>query len=291
VQSEAWRIALEKYGAATGLTVAVYENPMVLVLGPIHPSMLFEAVNVGHDLPAMFAECVHACLSERKVPAVLEHEGVAVIGAPLTIDDERIGTVVAGYSLTAFPEEATVRRFIRRHDRSEAWVWAAMRRQAPAIRRRLEVYAELLGTLVETLLSENVRARQLQQTAARLAEEGHAKDEFLAMLSHELRNPLAPMRIALQIITMRESEDAPTRQAQVVAERQLSHLTRLLDDLFDVSRRTRGLVQLRKEPVNLEAAVANALGRSVGAQSRSAVMRFPYRCLSSRRLSRRTRCG
>jgi signal transduction histidine kinase/ActR/RegA family two-component response regulator len=264
VQSEAWRVAFEKYGAATGLTVSVYEPPALLSLGPVHPSELFEAINLGRDVPAMFTDCVQRCLSEQTLPVFMEHDGVAVIGIRLTLAGENIGAVVAGYGLTAFPEEATVRRFTRHHGLPELPVWRAIRRHAPLTRRRLEVYAELLATLAETLLSENIRSQQYQQTAARLAEAVHAKDQFLAMLAHELRNPLAPMRIALQIINMREPSDASTQKAREIVDRQIGNLTRLLDDLFDVSRITSGKIELRKERVNLATAVANALEVSRG---------------------------
>src|ERR687898_856450 len=115
VEHGAWRLGLEKFGAATGLTVGVYELPALLVLGPINPTPLFDAINVGYDVPAMFTDCVRHCLSERAPPAFIEHDGVAVVGARLTVAGEPIGAVVAGYGLTAFPEEALVRRFVRRH--------------------------------------------------------------------------------------------------------------------------------------------------------------------------------
>ena len=71
-----------------------------------------------------------------------------------------------------------------------------------------------------------------------------AKDEFLALLGHELRNPLAPIVTALELMRMR---DRSTDREQVIIRRQVSHLTRLVDDLLDVSRITRGKVELRKE--------------------------------------------
>ncbi|HVU49064.1 MAG TPA: ATP-binding protein [Polyangia bacterium] len=93
------------------------------------------------------------------------------------------------------------------------------------------------------------RARALAETANR------AKDEFLAMLGHELRNPLAPILTALQLMRLR----AGGSREQEVIERQVGHLTRLVDDLLDVSRVTRGKIELRKRPVELAEVTLRAL--------------------------------
>ncbi len=85
------------------------------------------------------------------------------------------------------------------------------------------------------------------------------KDEFLALLGHELRNPLAPLRNALQILQLRGSDPASVAWAQEVAERQVQQLTRLVDDLLDISRIGRGKILLRKEPVELAALVRNVV--------------------------------
>ncbi len=84
-----------------------------------------------------------------------------------------------------------------------------------------------------------------------------AKDEFLAMLGHELRNPLAPIVTALHLMKLRG--DVKTSKEQEIIRRQVGHLTRLVDDLLDVSRITRGLIELRKESVPL----AEVLGKAV----------------------------
>ncbi len=82
-------------------------------------------------------------------------------------------------------------------------------------------------------------------------EAGRRKDEFLAMLGHELRNPLAPVRNALQILRLRGDEPATREWARQMMDRQVTHMTRLVDDLLDVSRITRGKVLLRQERADL----------------------------------------
>ena len=84
-----------------------------------------------------------------------------------------------------------------------------------------------------------------------LREADRRKDEFLAMLSHELRNPLAPIRNAVQVLSILGTSDARFQEARDIIVRQVEHLTRLVDDLLDVSRLTRGKITLKKEPLLL----------------------------------------
>jgi signal transduction histidine kinase len=85
------------------------------------------------------------------------------------------------------------------------------------------------------------------------------KDEFLATLAHELRNPLAPIRNALYLMRSSEEDRETTAEARAVIERQLSQMVRLVDDLLDVSRISTGKLALRRERVELRAVVQNAL--------------------------------
>lgn len=85
------------------------------------------------------------------------------------------------------------------------------------------------------------------------------KDEFLAILAHELRNPLAPMRNALELMQPGTSDAATMEEARTLMERQLEHMVRLVDDLMDVSRITRNKLALRKAPVELAAVVQSAV--------------------------------
>ncbi len=92
-----------------------------------------------------------------------------------------------------------------------------------------------------------------------LKEAGRRKDEFLAMLAHELRNPLAPIRNALQIMKMPGASPSAIENARQMTERQVKHMVRLVDDLLDVSRIMQGKIELRKEPTELAPLVTRAL--------------------------------
>jgi PAS domain S-box-containing protein len=103
------------------------------------------------------------------------------------------------------------------------------------------------------------RRKAEDERAARLAAEqaNRSKDEFLAMLGHELRNPLAPIVTALQLMKLKNI--APASREQVIIERQVKHMVRLVDDLLDVSRITRGKIELKKERIDLRDVVAKAV--------------------------------
>jgi two-component system, chemotaxis family, CheB/CheR fusion protein len=103
--------------------------------------------------------------------------------------------------------------------------------------------------------------RQLEaqkQVAAALRESDRRKDEFLAILAHELRNPLAPMTLALTVMSSHHLENEELQWTRGVLARQLAQLTRLVDDLLDISRITRGQINLEMRPVDLREVVARA---------------------------------
>jgi PAS domain S-box-containing protein len=101
--------------------------------------------------------------------------------------------------------------------------------------------------------------QELRQHAGELAEADRRKNEFLAMLAHELRNPLAPIRHAVQLQRLKDPVEPELQLARDVIDRQVQQLTRLVDDLLDLSRISRGKINLQLEPVDLAAVVARAV--------------------------------
>jgi signal transduction histidine kinase/ActR/RegA family two-component response regulator len=119
----------------------------------------------------------------------------------------------------------------------------------------LDAAANILGIAIERLrLEESLRVRVEQ-----LALADQRKNEFLAMLAHELRNPLAPIDSAVQILRLKGSRDPEVQWARDVIERQTQQMTRLVDDLLDVSRITTGKINLRMEPIELRRVVEAAV--------------------------------
>ena len=110
------------------------------------------------------------------------------------------------------------------------------------------------------ILRDITRQRQIEQALrdanAKLVEADRRKDEFLAMLSHELRNPLAPLSNSLLLLEHAEPGAEKARRAREVMRRQVSHLTRIVDDLLDVTRIARGRIELRRAELDLAQLVA-----------------------------------
>jgi signal transduction histidine kinase/ActR/RegA family two-component response regulator len=119
---------------------------------------------------------------------------------------------------------------------------------------------EYLKTLEEKRLRELEEVqKQLKAHAQSLQQADRRKNEFLAMLAHELRNPLAPVRNAARILRLKDSSDPELRSAQEIIERQAQHMSRMIDDLFDISRIAHGKVSITPKPIPLSFVVERAI--------------------------------
>jgi signal transduction histidine kinase len=120
----------------------------------------------------------------------------------------------------------------------------------------LRIANQELATANRSLQAE---ITERQRAEAALKEADRHKDEFLAILAHELRNPLAPIRTAVDIMGRLPLATPQLVWSREVVERQVVHLTRLVDDLLDVSRITRGVINLSREPVNVQTVIMRAV--------------------------------
>ncbi len=120
---------------------------------------------------------------------------------------------------------------------------------------RLDLYSRHASDFIYRCKVERV----LRQSEEALREADHRKDEFLALLAHELRNPLAPIRYALGENRKADRTPEQRRWADEIMERQVTHMSRLLDDLLDVSRITRGSLELKKAPTELISVLGTAV--------------------------------
>jgi len=135
-------------------------------------------------------------------------------------------------------QERTIELAVKADELRQAQI-RAYERELLAQRRRFEA---------------EVMERQMQQ----LAEADRRKDEFLAILAHELRNPLQPLQTAVEVLEHEPDKPVPARIRRIV-QRQVQHITRLVDDLLDVARFTSGKLELRREPIDLDGIVEEAV--------------------------------
>jgi PAS domain S-box-containing protein len=132
----------------------------------------------------------------------------------------------------------------------------------------LAVSAFRIGTrryftgIVRDITERKLLEAQLQQRIDELAESDQRKNEFIATLAHELRNPLAPIRNSLQILSMTPAVDGSTRNLHEIMERQVNHMVRLVDDLLEVSRITSGKIELRTQQVEIASVIHSAVETS-----------------------------
>lgn len=184
------------------------------------------------------------------VPALaLSEAGLVLVftgGVPRSQLFESVRVVMPLLSRTLRAEqEAAVARGEQQVAQHQAHAAETLARALDAARSELE----------RTLIALEIQTGALEEARTRAEDAGRAKDEFLAMLGHELRNPLSPIVTALQILRLKNQ----TSREHDVIERQVRNLMRLVDDLLDVSRITRGKIELRKERLELANVAARAI--------------------------------
>jgi signal transduction histidine kinase len=188
----------------------------------------------------------------------------------LTAYEENELSLFRGYSLGAV--DFLIKPLVPEVLRSKVSVFVALRQMTEELTRQAELLRQNERREHERRLNEERQRwemERLRAEAARekkiaedLAEADRRKDEFLAMLGHELRNPLAPIVNALHVMRLREGDNSADQSMRDLVERQVRHLSRLVDDLLDVSRITRGKIQLRTERLELAPVVQRAVESS-----------------------------
>lgn len=143
---------------------------------------------------------------------------------------------------------------VNRPDGVQVWVSAMGRAQYDDQGNPIGMYG-----VVADISARKAMEVQLRERAAALAEADQRKDEFLATLAHELRNPLAPLRSGLDLLKIKRDDGQTLGTVHAMMDRQITHMVRLVDDLLDVSRITRGALVLRKEDIDLNSTVSAAV--------------------------------
>jgi signal transduction histidine kinase len=242
----------------------MHEEFAVVLLDVSMPEMDgFEAARLIHEhprferIPIIFVTGVHVSELDR----LRGYEAGAVDYVSIPVVPEILRSKVA-----VLVELYQKRRELRELNRALAQSNERLARDNQTLQAEKTRELEALNATLARANDELARAnRTLQSEVAEraraelaLREADRNKDDFLAMLAHELRNPLAPIRNAVQLLRMNVSEQQRIWSRDVI-DRQVSHLTRLVDDLLDVSRITRGKINLTRERVAIGAIVARAV--------------------------------
>ena len=196
------------------------------------------------------------------------------IATPLMVGEHHVGNVFMGqfffederpdYELFkeqaeryGFPQEEYLAALdaVPRLSKETVEVGMAFFRSLAAMLSRLS-YSNI--TLARSITEREALMSSLRQSKDSLEAADRRKDEFLGMLSHELRNPLAPIRNSVYVLRHADPGAEQARRAQAVIERQTQHLTRLVDDLLDVTRIARGKIELRRERIDVREVVRRA---------------------------------
>ncbi|HTM62653.1 MAG TPA: response regulator [Burkholderiales bacterium] len=184
--------------------------------------------------PAPLKSAMQVVMRDHEVLEIPDEAGLATtLCYPLQVGDRVIGAFALGYT--------------GRQPRDRDMLEEVAGRAAIALDN---------ARLYRTLKREITRSRQAEEN---LQDANRRKDEFLAMLSHELRNPLAPIRNAVELMRRVGSTEQRLVMSRDVIDRQVTQLTRLVDELLDVSRISQGKIQLKKEPVELAKIIAHSV--------------------------------
>lgn len=191
---------------------------------------------------------------------ILGKHVVGTIVPPSASTGEDLRTLIERIAADPAKFEHNVNENMRR-DGSRVWVAWTNRAVFDEHGQLMEVFS--VGTDItelrraEEALRQEIDERKLMEEALRDAD--RRKNEFLAMLSHELRNPLAPVRNSVQLLRLQRSQDTAVVRQYDIIDRQVTHMARLLDDLLDVSRITSGRVALHLRDVRLSEVVSHAV--------------------------------
>jgi two-component system, sensor histidine kinase len=167
--------------------------------------------------------------------------------------------VIRGYELGAF--DFLMKPIRPEVLRAKASVFVQLQERTIELKQKADELREAQARAHERELMAQRRrfeSEVMEQQMRQLAETDRRKDEFLAILAHELRNPLQPLQTAVEVLEHDPDKPVPARIRGIV-QRQVHHITRLVDDLLDVARFTAGKLELRREPVSLAMVVDEAV--------------------------------
>ena len=166
---------------------------------------------------------------------------------------------------TLYQPDGTLRGFLKitrdltERMRSEEGLRHAQAELEMRVNERTGELGEANRALKAEIAERHLLEQELRKRVAVMAEDDRRKNEFLATLAHELRNPLAPIQYAYELMNLAGSNETLRAEAQSILHRQVQHMVRLIDDLLDLSRITRNKLELRRERIELTAVIEDAV--------------------------------
>jgi signal transduction histidine kinase len=262
--AERWKPALDKFTEVTGLSVELFDAGGQRILNPPRRAPLDALFREYGFEPGLFADCASRCLSQavaRPAVFVAESHGLMVVGTALLLEREIVGAAVAGYALAWFSQVPSVQRWAKQAGVPFDRLWSIMRQQAPLPERRLKLLGELLQVLGDALLREGYRTWQSKELVVKLEAAAAAKDEFLAVVSHELLSPLTPITGWASVLKKAQSLEQVHRAAEAIEHNALL-AGRMVEDLLDMNRVARDRMELDLRTLQLPALVRSVLDSS-----------------------------
>jgi signal transduction histidine kinase/ActR/RegA family two-component response regulator len=270
-----WHEGLETFARATNLAVALVDANGFLLGECANPRPTWRLFHdkkpaAVHGCPFSIATlkpctCVTDALAGGGFVVTRDPTGLVHFAVPLQLGEHRLGALVAGQVFDHYPEQLPLEQVANAFGLPRHEVWQRARLEHPINKESLRVYRDLLATLGRTFLLTRYHATMEADHVAQMTRlsdllaEADRRNEFLAMLAHELRNPLAPVQNALELMRLCPADRLACARARDVAAEQIQHLSRLVDDLVDVSRISHGRIRLRKEIVDLAQFVHQAV--------------------------------
>ena len=270
-----WHEGLEAFASATNLAVALVDANGSLLGEYSNPRptwRLFHEMKPAaiHRCPFSIAPlkpctCVADVLAGGRFVVTRDPTGLVHFAVPLQLGEHRLGALIAGQVFDHYPDQLPLEQVANAFGLPPHEVWQRARLEHPINKESLRVYGNLLATLGQTFLLTRYHATMEAEHAAQvtrlsdLLAEADRRNQFLAMFAHELRNSLAPVQNALEIMRLCPADRLGCARARDIAAEQVQHLSRLVDDLVDVSRILHGRIRLRKEIVDLAQFVHQAV--------------------------------
>src|SRR5688572_9245775 len=241
------RAALVAAGCAMGIGICAMHYvgmAAIEITPPIQYDTAWVAISFAIAIAASFAALGVAFSSPPKTGWRRFHRALGAVGMGLAIAGMHYAAMVAAqFPPAAMSSEAAV---------SRGWLAGSV--------TTITLFV-LMGTLLLSLIEARAAARaaRMQASLTEAADASRAKDEFLAMLAHELRNPLASISNAVHLLQHGGAGDTHRQLAQDIIARQSRHLARIVDDLLDVGRAIAGKMVLHRQPIDLYATVAETI--------------------------------